>query len=203
MESFMNWFYRWRASLAIGILVVATDLYTKYLAAEHLMVWTHAADTHLYQGSRKQILQLGDGGGLGSYFSVNVNYVRNHGAAWGSLKVIPENIRFASFYVLTLAAIFGIIHFSKDLGNDRQVALVSRGAVIGGILGNFFDRVTRGFVVDWIDMRWQLFGWRQAFPNFNVADIIIAVGVIYVVYDLIRYPTNTEDATRPNVAAIS
>ena len=51
--------------------------------------------------------------------------------------------------------------------------------LIGGILGNLFDRIIYGYVIDYLDF--YIFGYN--FPIFNVADICIVISVIMIIID--------------------
>jgi signal peptidase II len=64
--------------------------------------------------------------------------------------------------------------------------------IIGGALGNLFDRVRLGYVIDFVDVYWRTHHW----PAFNVADSAISVGVTLLVLDMLRAPR-----AEPNVAA--
>ena len=55
--------------------------------------------------------------------------------------------------------------------------VVTFGFLIGGILGNLFDRIFRGYVVDYVSI--SLFGY--SFPIFNLADVLITIGVILMI----------------------
>jgi signal peptidase II len=57
--------------------------------------------------------------------------------------------------------------------------------ILSGAIGNFIDRIRYGFVIDWIDVRWNLLGWRYDFPNFNIADSAITVGVSLLLIDML------------------
>jgi signal peptidase II len=57
--------------------------------------------------------------------------------------------------------------------------------ILSGAIGNFLDRVRFGYVIDWIDVRWNLLGWRYDFPNFNFADSCITVGVSFLLVDML------------------
>lgn len=56
------------------------------------------------------------------------------------------------------------------------------GLVLGGALGNLFDRVSRGTVTDFI----EVFHGDWSFPAFNVADSAITVGAVFLLFDLLR-----------------
>jgi signal peptidase II len=54
--------------------------------------------------------------------------------------------------------------------------------ILGGAIGNLYDRVTRGTVTDFI----EVFHGSWSFPAFNVADSAITVGAIFLLLDLLR-----------------
>ena len=56
---------------------------------------------------------------------------------------------------------------------------ISLGLIIGGALGNTFDRLTYGAVFDFLDFHAASYHW----PAFNAADFAIVVGVITLLYD--------------------
>jgi signal peptidase II len=56
---------------------------------------------------------------------------------------------------------------------------------MGGILGNFVDRIFRGYVIDFIEVHiHESFYW----PNFNVADSAITIGIALLLIDTVREP---------------
>ena len=68
--------------------------------------------------------------------------------------------------------------------------------VLGGAVGNLLDRVRLGYVVDFIHVYWRQHQW----PDFNVADSAITVGVILLVFDILR--SSGHDASpRPRIEA--
>jgi signal peptidase II len=56
--------------------------------------------------------------------------------------------------------------------------------VLGGALGNLYDRVTLGYVVDFLNVHYQNYYW----PAFNVADSAISVGVALLLLDSFKKP---------------
>jgi signal peptidase II len=103
---------------------------------------------------------------------IKLTYVRNTGAAF---SLFPGY----SFYLLliSLLAVGVIIYFHRHISHKDYFLQVALAFILGGSLGNLVDRFSRGYVVDYID-----FGF---WPVFNLADIMINVGVVLLAYRLI------------------
>ena len=97
-------------------------------------------------------------------------YVQNRGGAWGIFNNIP-----LLFIVLVPIVIIGL--FLYAIHSKRKLEIVSIFMIIGGALGNYIDRLIRGYVVDFIDFR--------IWPVFNVADIFVVVGGILLILSAI------------------
>ena len=52
---------------------------------------------------------------------------------------------------------------------------------MGGTLGNGIDRITKGYVIDFINLNFI------DFPVFNIADISINIGLLLIIYGFIKY----------------
>ncbi len=52
--------------------------------------------------------------------------------------------------------------------------------ILGGAIGNIIDRVSQGYVMDFVDLHWQAWHW----PAFNVADAGITMGALVVLLDV-------------------
>ncbi len=103
----------------------------------------------------------------------HLTYVHNEGAAFGILQG-----RFYFFAVATALLSVGILwwhHFSPD---SHLLSRPAAGMVLGGALSNLVDRLTWGYVVDFIDFR--------VWPVFNVADIALVVGSVLLAMHLWR-----------------
>jgi signal peptidase II len=124
---------------------------------------------------------------------------KNKGGAWGLLQGESENVRRPFFLLVSVAAIAFIVTLYRRL-QPRQYALKwGLPLVLGGALGNVFDRIRYGFVIDFIDYRadWikKLNELVQKYypkhivtdhwPTFNVADIAICVGVALMAIDML------------------
>ena len=111
----------------------------------------------------------------------NITYVQNKGAAWG---ILDGNT--VLLVLITLIALFIIIRFIFKEENLTKLDILSYGLLLGGITGNFIDRILRGFVIDFLDF--YIFGYD--FPVFNIADIMIVVSVIIMVISYLRGDIN-------------
>lgn len=101
-----------------------------------------------------------------NFFSIT--YVNNHGAAFGIFdgKVV--------FIVLVSILIFAYLIYEIKKGTHNNLITVSISFVIGGLLGNLFDRVVYGHVIDFFDF--NLFGYD--FAIFNIGDSFIVIGTV-------------------------
>ncbi len=103
----------------------------------------------------------------------NIVYAINHGAAWGMLEGYGWVL--VLFAVLVLLLIY---RFRAELELTRLSSQWCFGLISGGILGNTIDRLFRGHVVDFLDVRLPGYQW----PTFNIADSAIVVGIFLYIY---------------------
>lgn len=105
-------------------------------------------------------------------------YVQNTGMAWSMFSGHPEVLSIITGILLALGTIYMILPIKRHMIFDITVPLI-----IAGGAANLIDRVSRGFVVDYIK---TLF---VNFPVYNFADCLITCGavvlVIYLIYDMI------------------
>jgi|TARA_B110001454_G_scaffold92354_1_gene88046 signal peptidase II len=106
---------------------------------------------------------------------LNIVHWRNEGAAFSILHDAGGWQRLF-FSAVAVAASIVLVVLIRRPQTDRPQRLAF-GLLLGGALGNLLDRLARGAVVDWIDVRWQSFYW----PAFNVADIGITLGAALIV----------------------
>lgn len=98
----------------------------------------------------------------------DLRYIQNTGAAWGIFSGGHYWLAALSVVVLTLLVLFRHLFFSGG-----RIDRIAFGLMMGGIAGNFIDRVRLNYVVDFLDFHWGL----HHFPAFNVADAAICSGV--------------------------
>lgn len=112
---------------------------------------------------------------IGNFFLITSH--RNRGAAFG---ILQDQRWF--FLVVTTVVLVGIVWYMlkiKKTGNRLLQTALS--LVLGGAVGNFFDRALTGEVVDFLQFN---FG-SYTFPIFNVADSCIVIGVALIILDSI------------------
>jgi len=101
--------------------------------------------------------------GLENFFTLT--YIHNRGAAFGMLPQAGD-----LFALVQMAVVIALFVWYSRLPVEHVLVRLSIGMVQGGAIGNLIDRLTTGYVVDFIHFHF--------FPIFNVADSAVTVGVI-------------------------
>jgi signal peptidase II len=112
---------------------------------------------------------------------LNFTRVHNTGAAFGLLAGQASPLRTGFFLAVSLVAMGVVLWMLYRLPSGQKVELVALSLIMGGALGNVFDRVRLGEVVDFIDVYYRSYHW----PAFNVADSAISIGVVLLLYRLV------------------
>jgi len=111
-----------------------------------------------------------------------LTHVRNTGAAFGLFSDAPQLYRMIFFISVSLIAVGIIVAFYRNLSPGDRLAALALGLILGGAVGNLIDRIFRQEVVDFLHFRiWRGYSW----PDFNVADSAIVVGVGLLVLELL------------------
>ena len=100
------------------------------------------------------------------------NYTQNTGGAFGIGRI--NFILIISIIIIIVIIVFLIKENTKITNYIPFVLLLS------GSIGNLIDRIFRGYVIDFIDV--NIFN----FPNFNIADICIVLGIILLIINIIK-----------------
>ena len=141
----------------IALAALAVDLYTKALAVSRLAGNSFPVSDNI----------------------LNFTYVENTGAAFGMLKI--GNVFLIISTVIILAAVIVYLTIKKPKAKAVKIASA---LIIGGALGNLYDRIFRGFVVDFIDIRFI------NYPVFNIADCCVVCGAIIFAVWVIFFDKN-------------
>jgi signal peptidase II len=148
----------WTRWLWVSLAVVAADLATK--------MWITSAFAY------------GESRAITPFF--NLVLVHNKGAAFSFLADAGGWQRWF-FTVVTIVISVAIVVMLRRHRGGRLLAL-ALALVLGGALGNLYDRMTLGHVVDFVQLHARGYYW----PAFNVADSAICVGVALLVWDSLR-----------------
>jgi len=148
--------------LGISALVLLLDRLTKFWVSRHIE-----------EGDAIDVIR----------HVFRITHVRNPGAAFSMFVASsrPEMVRWVLSGFSILAAgvvVFAILRFGRRL-TPTMVALA---LILGGTLGNLWDRLTSGLVTDFLEVHIIHYHW----PDFNVADSAIVVGGILLVLDALR-----------------
>ena len=120
---------------------------------------------------------------------LNFTHARNYGVAFGFLNNVNFPFKTAFMTLVALTALTAISIYAMRSDIPRMTAKIGLALVIGGAVGNLIDRVTAGYVVDFIDFYWR--GWH--FWAFNVADAGITVGASLLIIDMIWMDRNVSE----------
>jgi len=113
-----------------------------------------------------------------------ITFVKNPGVAFGwfpDWKLPP--------ILMALVMIIIITYYSLKLPEEERITRWALALLVGGAVGNLYDRVTYGFVVDFFLFHFGAFD----FPVFNIADIIIDLGVFMLFIDIFFLSEDNED----------
>ena len=114
------------------------------------------------------------------YFSWTLAY--NTGAAFSFLADGGGWQRWL-FALIAVVVSAVLVVWLKRLGRDDTWLAIALALVLGGALGNLYDRIALGHVIDFILVHWQN---RWYFPAFNFADSAITVGAIMLALDMFK-----------------
>ena len=109
-----------------------------------------------------------------NFFSLT--YVKNTGVAFSFFK---DNVFF--IILMTLLVLFFLFQYIR-MHVLLKIEKIGYSFIIGGALGNLFDRFFYGYVVDFFDF--YLFGYH--YPIFNVADVFVVIGVFFIFLVYVR-----------------
>lgn len=111
--------------------------------------------------------------------------VHNSGTAFGFMNDVDFPFKTAVLACVALAALTGLAFYAASLPYEQWLARTGLALILGGAAGNLIDRISSGYVVDFVDVYWS--GWH--FWAFNVADAAISVGVALMILDLLGLGT--------------
>ena len=144
------------AGFALASIVIGLDQYTKDLASSRLVYRVPVEIT--------------------SWFDLTLAH--NSGAAFSFLATAGGWQRwFLAVIALVVSSVVAV--WLTRLSSQQRVLGVALGLILGGGLGNLIDRVSLGYVVDFISWHYGTWYW----PAFNIADAAICLGAVFLLWD--------------------
>lgn len=142
--------------LGLSVFAVALDQWTKSIAS-----------THLLYGEPVPVLPF-----------LNWTLLHNYGAAFSFLS---DAGGWQHYLFTGLAAVVSVVFVVWIMRMPKKMAVlpIAIALILGGALGNLIDRISLGYVVDFIHVYYQ----NHHFPAFNLADSAITLGVILLLID--------------------
>ncbi len=108
----------------------------------------------------------------------DLRYVENHSIAFGFLSSIKKSIRLPLIFILTISTTMFVFVMIWKIKNKKFRLLLPFFILIGGAYGNVLDRMFNGFVTDFFHVHYF---YEYNFPVFNVADVLVNVGVFLII----------------------
>ncbi|GAA4046537.1 signal peptidase II [Parerythrobacter jejuensis] len=160
------WKRRW-IGLGFAILICAIDQYLKWVVRVQL-------DLRNQPGGLYELLPFFD-----------LRWTQNFGISLGMFEATSVEMRWALVLVTALIALVVFIWMLREKAKGDILGL---SMILGGALGNIYDRYTWGYVIDYADLH---FGTFRPFLIFNVADAAITIGVLIILARSFLVPDKT------------
>ena len=109
------------------------------------------------------------------YLLFKLDFVKNYGAAF---NLFSGNRIFLSLISIIFSILLLFLIFRKN--TFKLFDLYAYSFILGGTIGNGIDRILRGYVIDFINLN------IINFPVFNIADISINIGFVFLLYGIFR-----------------
>lgn len=164
------------AAISLGFIILTLDLITKW--------WVQSA------------IWLQNYRIIEGFFTIH--YVQNEGIAFGLFHSSQSQWKPIILSVLAIIAVIIVLYYIWSTPLDKPGLLISLGLLLGGILGNFLERIVHHHVTDFIELHWQdYFSW----PSFNLADTAITCGVFFILYETFRGENNSQVQSNESVTS--
>ena len=122
----------------------------------------------------------------------NLTYVHNYGAAFSFLHDAGGWQRW--FFTAIAVGVSVLLLFWLKQAPKEQLRLpIAFSFILGGALGNVYDRLVHGYVIDFLDFYYQQWHW----PAFNIADSAIFIGAGLLIIDML-FGNDSEDKETKN-----
>ncbi len=158
---------RW-VMLVIAALVIVLDRVTKIWVENHvnigqgITIWPHR---------------------------FRISHLLNTGAAFSLFEGVHNPALVRNLLVaFSIVAVVVVLVLIWRLGQQMSVAAVALALILGGAIGNMYDRIRYAYVVDFLEVHIFHYHW----PDFNVADSAIVVGACLLLLEMARPQRSSE-----------
>jgi signal peptidase II len=142
-------------ALAVGVIIFALDIVSKLWVKNTGWLWYYPVIEGIF----------------------TIQYQTNEGVAFGFFHDLEATWKAPLLSLMAVVALLLVFYYIWTTPPREKVVYWALGLLLGGILGNFVDRLMDRSVVDFIKIHW---GSRLAWPTFNVADSAITSGVFLI-----------------------
>ena len=161
--------------LGLAILVAAIDQFTKWYVTRELGLSS--------LGAKLDLLPFFD-----------LTYTRNYGISLGLFEATSMEMRWILVLLTTGIATVVLIWMMRE---KRLGDILGLSLILGGAIGNIYDRYTIGYVIDFADLH---IGDFRPFLIFNVADAAITIGVVVILARALFLSEKDADKAAPTSA---
>jgi signal peptidase II len=122
-----------------------------------------------------------------------ITHVENRGAAFGLFADSPSQWKIATLVLFSIVALVIVSALLWRNSHSMSTTGVGLSLILGGALGNLWDRLLSGRVVDFLLFYIGQYQW----PAFNVADSAIVIGAGLLVFEILFTKTSAPEGSRP------
>ena len=138
--------------LSLSCFIIFIDQFTKYLMFQNHKIYINK-----------------------DFLLFKLEFVKNYGAAF---NIFSGSRIFLSFISIIFSIL--LIYLISRKNPLNSIDLYSYSFILGGTVGNGIDRISKGFVIDFINLNYI------NFPVFNIADISINIGFIILLFNIFK-----------------
>ncbi len=159
--------------LLIALIVVVSDRWTKYIVAQRVPLYSH--------------IQI-----IPGFF--RITHTENTGAAFSLFAESTGPWKSGLLIAFSVTALAVVLILLWKNHHARAATGIGLSLIMGGALGNLWDRVVRGRVVDFLLFYWKRYQW----PVFNLADTAIVVGAGLLVLEILFHKPGEHEHSQPS-----
>jgi signal peptidase II len=112
----------------------------------------------------------------------DLRYAENRGAAFSIFSGSNDVVRKVFLLIIPVIIAVWILYYILFKPMNNKLFVLGLGLILGGAIGNLYDRIIYGKVIDFLDFYISFYHW----PTFNVADVSVFVGCLLVLFSYYR-----------------